>query len=302
MTLDVVLALDVGGSKLAGALVDRDGRIQHDIERQTPKSDAGGDPGLAGTATLASDLREYAIEAGWRITRIGAGFPEYVDTQGHLTSREVLAWTSQPAHVLASVCDGVGCVIESDVRCGAIAEWRIGAGAGYPGLFYVSLGTGLSSATIADGQLVRGALGEAIALGELGIPASLDADWSGSLETYASGHGLAERWRQRTGEHLTARELTDRASTGDRPATALLESTGRALGTALGDIVALLDPPVVVLGGGLGAAATPLTEQIRAAYDQRTARRPNGPPIVTAGLGPRAGVIGAALFALGETA
>lgn len=254
---DVVLGLDVGGTKLAGGLVDAGGRIRLKAERPTPP----GDPELAGTLALAASLRAEAAERGWRVTAVGAGFPEYVDASGRLTSREVLAWTRQPAELL-----GAPCVVESDVRCGALAEWKLGAGAGTSGLFYVSIGTGLSSTLIADGRIVHGARGEAIALGEVG-----------DLEAYASGAGVAARG-------------------GGADA---LESAGRAVGTALaGTVLPLLDPPLIVLGGGLGSAETPYWTALTETYDRLAARRPNPPSVVRAKLGADAGLVGAALFAL----
>lgn len=204
---------------------------------------------------------------------LGVGMPEYVDRSGCLTSSEVLDWTVQPAALLAEVCPGVPVVVESDVRCGALAEWKLGAGRTYDGLFYVSLGTGLSSTLVADGRLVAGHRGEAIALGELSVPASVHPSYEGNLESFASGAGLAAR-------------------SGD------LTSAGQALGLVLADAVALLDPPIVVIGGGLGTAATPLWEALRDMYAGRTSRRPHTPPIIQATLGPQASLLGAALFAL----
>ncbi len=205
---------------------------------------------------------------------LGVGMPEYVSRSGLLTSSEVLDWTTQPAALLSDLYPGVPVVVESDVRCGALAEWRLGAGRSYDGLFYVSLGTGLSSTLIADGRLLAGHRGEAIALGELSVPASIHPSWQGNLESFASGAGLAAR-------------------AGD------LTSAGQALGLVLADVVALLDPPLVVLGGGLGTAATPLWEALRDTYRGQTSRRPNAPPIIQATLGPDAGLIGAALAAFG---
>jgi glucokinase len=269
--MNVVLSLDVGGTKLAGGLVDAGGRILLRAERPTPRSADGlGDPELAGTLALAGTLRAEAAARGWRITAVGAGFPEYVDDTGRLTSREVLAWTKQPAELLSPI-GTEPCIIESDVRCGALAEWRLGAGAGTSGLFYVSIGTGLSSTLVADGRLVRGARGEAIALGEL---PSVD----GGLEEYASGAGIAARG-------------------GGADA---LESAGTALGAMLaGTIVPLLDPPLIVIGGGLGTADTPYWTALNETYDRLAARRPNPPPVVRAKLGAHAGLVGAALFAYG---
>lgn len=288
----LTLALDVGGTKVAGALIDATGRIRYDAERPTPQSDAGADPGLTETLSLVAELVGHASAQGWRLSGVGAGFPEYVDESGQLTSREVLDWTEQPAVLLADACGGVPCVVESDVRCGAIAEWRHGAGQGHPGVFYVSLGTGLSAASIVDSQIIRGARGEAIALGEWTLPSGRS-----NLETYASGAGIAARYAVTTQERIEAREIAHRASEGDVCAQHVLTSAGQALGIALVDVVSLLDPPIVILGGGLGSAETPLHQALRVTYDEHVARRPKPPPLVAAALGSRAGLIGAALLA-----
>jgi glucokinase len=287
--MNVVLSLDVGGTKLAGALVDADGQILLRVERPTPRSaDDLGDPELAGTLALAGTLRAEAAARDWRITAVGAGFPEYVDDTGRLTSREVLAWTKQPADLLGRT-GTEPCVVESDVRCGALAEWRLGAGAGTSGLFYVSIGTGLSSTLVADGRLVRGARGEAIALGEL--PSVDGSAHTGprrlrrptptpnrNLEAYASGAGVAARGG----------------------GAGALESAGTALGAVLATMVLpLLDPPLIVIGGGLGTADTPYWTALTETYDRLAARRPNPPPVVRAKLGAHAGLVGAALFAYG---
>ena len=292
---DVVVALDVGGTKLAGALVDERLDVLWYAERPTPRSPHGGDPALAATAALAEELRSHADGQGWRINGVGAGFPEYVDDKGRLTSREVLAWTEQPSDVLGAVCPGVPVAIESDVRCGAVAEWRHGAGKGHPGLFYVALGTGLSAVAIVDGTVVRGARGEAIALGEWDVPARVDPAWTGNLEGFASGRGIENRHAQLSGTEISTRDIAVMAEAGDPTATLLLTSAGNALGTALADVVALLDPPVVVVGGGLGSTDTLVSKALRETYAARTQRRPSPPSLVTAALGNRAGLVGAAL-------
>lgn len=281
----VTLALDVGGTKIAGALVDGALQIRYAAQIATPQSRSGADPGLGATLALATELLGHVASQGWRVVGVGAGFPEYVDQSGHVTSREVLDWGSvQPKSVLAAACGGVPCVVESDVRCGAVAEWRCGAGRDRPGMFYVSLGTGLSAVSIVDGQVIRGERGEAIALGEWDVG-------DGNLESYASGAGIAGRYP----DDVDTQEIVRRAYAGDAPARHVLTTAGEALGSALADVVSLLDPPIIVLGGGLGCAETPLHQSLRATYDERVARRPSPPPLVRAELGSRAGVLGAAL-------
>ncbi|GAA2059764.1 ROK family glucokinase [Streptomyces albiaxialis] len=292
----VALALDVGGTKIAGALVAEDGTLLHRTRRPSPRAP------MAGTAEAAVELADAARERGYEVAGLGAGFPEYVDPAGRLTAREVIDWDEQPHALLSRTLPGVPVAVDSDVRCGARGEARWGGGA-EEGFLYVSLGTGLSSTLILPGGApLSGARGEAIALGELGVPSSVDAEWPGNLERYASGRGIGERCAALTGAATPgAREVTERAAAGDEQAAWVLDSAGRALGTALVWTVRLLDPAAIVLGGGLGSAEG---GRVRAALDAAYAKglaatgRPAPPPLRTAATGPEAGLLGAASLVL----
>ncbi|MDJ1137377.1 ROK family protein [Streptomyces iconiensis] len=286
VTESVVLALDVGGTKIAGGLVGPDGTVVHRTQRPTPLRP------VPAVAEAAAELMEAASARGLTVRGAGAGFPEYVTADGRLTSSEVIDWDEQPASVLARTLPGVPVRIDSDVRCGARGEALWGAGAALPGFLYVSLGTGLSSALVLEGRPVPGHRGEAIAFGELGVPVSVDPTWQGNLERYASGRGMGER-RGVAG----AREVTALAAAGDAEAAHVLDSAGRALATTLVWLVRLLDPAAVVLGGGLGCAPvaalhTPLAETWHKAL--AATGRPAPPPLRTARTGQESGLLGAA--------
>ncbi|MCG5213786.1 ROK family protein [Streptosporangium sp. KLBMP 9127] len=286
---DVLLGIDVGGTKVLGALVHRDGTVRETWSLPS-RDERGADPGSEVTLRVAAELAARAGAAGLTITAVGAGFPEYISA-GRLTSDEVVAWREQPGDLLARLLPGIPVVIESDVRCGALAEARLGAGAGLRSVLYISWGTGLSHTLVLDGVCVAGRRGEAIALGELGVPSVVDPGWRGNLERYASGQGMAERYTAATGVPVAgARELP-----GDSTARAVADSAGRALGTVADWLVSLLDPDLVVLGGGLGTSGAEVTRTAARRFAELTARRPLGPRMVTATLGPDAGVIGAAL-------
>lgn len=157
----VSIGVDVGGTKTAAALVTRDGQVLHErITRSTAE-------GVEAAVSLAEALAADAISKGFELAGLGAGFPEHVDARGRLTSREVLAWRVQPADAFAAVVPGGCCVIDSGVRCGALAEKQLGAGRGLDRFLDVSLGTGLSSALVVGGSPLHGHRGEAIALGEM---------------------------------------------------------------------------------------------------------------------------------------
>ncbi|HEY8581393.1 MAG TPA: ROK family protein [Capillimicrobium sp.] len=300
MSARVAIALDAGGTKLAGGLARAGGELLVEELRQTPQTADGRDPGLRATLALAADLAAEAGARGLTVVGICAGLPEYVDAGGRLTSCDVLAWEAQPAELLAPLVPGGRCVVEADVRCGALAEGRFGAAAELGTWLYVSLGTGLSSTLVVERQPLRGARGEAIALGELDVPAAVEPVSSGNLEMYCSGEGVRRRYEAASGEDPGgALGVAQRAGAGDALAAGTLRSAGRALGRVLAGLVGLLDPEAVVLGGGLGTAPGLLRDELLDAYGRRAGHRPGAPPVLPAALGSRAGLVGAGLLALG---
>ncbi|MFE6805498.1 ROK family protein [Streptomyces sp. NPDC057681] len=288
----VAVALDIGGTTLSGGLVTEDGAVLCATERPAVR-DGGCDPGLRGTMALARELTVRAQDMGAEVVGIGAGFPEYVSGAGALTSREVIDWDEQPAGLLAPLVPGRPVVVESDVRCGALAEARTGSGRGLGSFLYVSVGTGLSAAFVQQGRVWAGQRGEALGLGTWPVHTGLPPD----LEGYASGSGIAARYSALTGSEVTgARAVVARAQAGDAAASDVLGTAGGALGTALAWAVALLDPAAIVVGGGLGTAGGLLDESMRTAYAAHAPRR-SRPPVRRAELGPLSGLTGAALAA-----
>lgn len=259
----LALGIDIGGTSVRVALV-RDGRI---LER----ADAATDAGLDETVVhLARGLAE-----GKGVARIGVGVPEYVHA-GRVTSAEVIPWHDSIADSLRAIAP---VTIESDVRCGALAEWSAGSGS----VFYVSWGTGISSTLVlADGTVWEGAHGRAIAFGERLVAGS-------SLESIVSGRGIEDAYHSRSGVRLSARELTQRDD-----AHTLFRSAGVLVADALYDAVRLLDPHRVVLGGGVGSADTPAGR----ALAERWAELGLPVPVTTAVSGADAGLLGSALVAL----
>lgn len=301
-----VLAVDVGGTKTALAAVGPDGDLRH---RQTVVTRVSGDD-VARVAGLVVD----AVTAWGTPAAIGTGWPEYVSPDGRLTSDEVLSWQRQPGEVITEAVQRAGpvgipvaspvdipVVVESDVRLGALGEARFGAGRGAHAMAYVSLGTGLSSTLVLDGRCWPGARGEAIGFGEWPVPASLAPRPAPreTLEPYCSGAGLAARYRELTGAAVSTRDLVERCAGGDALACEVLDSGAQALGLALAALVAVFDPSVVVLGGGLGSSGAPFLDVVGSTYAARHHARPSAPPLVTATTGADAGLLGAAAAALG---
>jgi glucokinase len=290
-----LIGVDVGGSKVAAALITPDGAIIDSVTRPALAPD-----GTVKAACAAADgmVRRAAVR-GVELGGLGAGFPEYVDRHGNLTSREVLEWDIQPRVALANVVPDLPCVVESDVRCAALAEARLGHGAELHSFVYVSVGTGLSSAFVIGGQPWDGTRGEAIGLGELAVPATVDPSWAGTLERYSSGLGVARRYAASASGPTGGAAEVEAAAATDEAARLILTSAGRALGAALAGLVAVLDPDAVVVGGGLGSSSGVMWTALNTTYSQSVSGRAHPPPLRHAMLGPLAGMVGAGLLVAG---
>jgi glucokinase len=267
---------------------------------------------LCGRAESATDTNDVAdsIRGGIRaladsgfdleVSACGIGLPEYV--------RDGLAESSMVVHFSADALEEIRTDlsrygtdptmrVESDVRCAALAEWHV---VGDPGLslLYISVGTGLSSAVVLPGgSLLQGAHGAAISLGEWPAPSSSSdaAEAKGNLEQFTSGRGIEHRYAAITGTARSAQEITERENQ-DVIAGTILREAGAALGDAVRRLDAVLDPGLIVIGGGLGSARTLLWEALEsAALEPIPGRR--SAYVRRAALGSRSGELGAALVA-----
>lgn len=268
------LGIDVGATKIAAAIVDTStGAI---LRRSTVASQ----PDRGGAEVLSSSVRlAEHILAGERADSIGIGVCELVAPDGSVTSAYSFDWRG--VDIADAFSRLAPTVVESDVRAAAAAECAFGAGQGKRTVFYVNAGSGISSCLVIDGAPFVGARGNAILVGA----GPLD------VEPIAGGTGIAALAGAESAEAVASA-----ADQGDRAAAELIEQGGRALGEASAFAVNLLDPELVVLGGGVGLA----NERYRRAFEAALRRHvwaadTRELPIVLAALGADAGVIGAAL-------
>jgi len=291
---DVSIGIDIGGTKVLGVTLDANAKIL-DRERASSLKDGRRDPGLNISLGVAERLRLRAEERGDVLLSVGIGVPEYVDEAGLLTSRLVMEWDVQVLDLFGHL----GRVeVESDVRCAAIAESILGAGQSLTSFLYVTIGTGISSCLVLDGEPWRGTRGEAIAFGELVVARPKDGGVGVTLEECASGAGMCSRYIAATGRGvLGAEELMALAEAGDADAQDILTTSLHALGAALTAAVDLLDPAALILGGGLGTSGGSWWDQLSEEYRAGTVKRPGAPPLLESALGSDAGAIGAALHA-----
>lgn len=290
------LGLDVGGSKLAVALVvGRDPEPLLFASRPTPK----GTPQeiFDEVVRLVSATRKEARELGHDVGTLGIGMPELVGLDGRVESDVVVPGLGE---LLSSrvVAPGLEVRVESDVRAAATAEAVYGAGREYESFCYVSVGTGISFCLVRGRVPLRGARGLAIQLGN-SVAATFEQDGSESrfvLEERASGPAIVARYLALGGAPLTTEQILARLET-DPAAREAVVGAAHDLGVGLALIVNLLDPEAVVLGGGLGSADGPFfAKTVASAREFIWAEAARDLPIVQATLGPRSAAIGAAMI------
>ena len=291
MPPDLVIGVDVGGTKILAGLVSRDGTVGRTVEVPTP---------TAGQAALLSELDGVVEELlGDGAGAIGVGVPMNLDRRTGVG----LGAVNLPLRALdlASLLRsrfGVPVGVENDGNAVALAEWSVGAGQNATDLVALALGTGVGGGVILDGRLYRGwaELGHVVVVAD-GPPCQGNCHGHGHLEAVASGEAAeriaVELWGDGADGHRLVREALD----GHEAACSALARIGHFLGLAIGSFVNIFAPEVVVVGGGFGTAAWELLSEPALAAARGEALHPadEGLRIVKAVLGDDAGLVGAAL-------
>ncbi|MFI6517697.1 ROK family protein [Spirillospora sp. NPDC050679] len=262
-------ALDIGGTKIAAALVAADGTVLDRARVPTPRD--GGASVLAAAAGLLDGLGPFAA--------LGVGAPGVIDpaTGRVVSATSVLpGWTGTPVREVLAARTGLPVAVVNDVRAMAYGEASAGAGAGFHRVLHVSVGTGVGGALTTAGRLEHGAHGTAGEMAHLLVPETgpvpCGCGRRDHLEAVASGPAIA--------------------ATGD-PARA-----GALLGRALAGLLAVLDPDAVVLGGGVAQIGAPFLDAVTAAFRDEALPPLRRTPILPARLGTDAPLVGAALLAM----
>ena len=267
-----VLALDVGREYLHGAVADMAGQVR---ARHTLRARSAHGPGrVAEVVQLATALLDTAGVERSALAQTVVGSPGIYDP-----GRDALALTGRLTgwdrpRVMAELREifGSALMMENDVDAAAVAERTHGHGQGFDTFAFVSVGTGVGMGLIVDGRLHRGAHGAA---GEIGYMPfgdghggdATDARRRGDLEAAASAAAVVRAARRSgMGGALTARKVFEAAAKGDPRALTVVTEEARIVARAIAAVVAVVDPPLVVLGGGIGQApgfADAVTEQLR---------------------------------------
>ena len=285
------LAIDVGASKIAGALINADFEILHELSIPARQSLYGlADPDLALTKKMITELLEVAKSQGIEVNKGGACFAEYVTPDQLLNSRDQIAWSAQPKQDFMDLTE-FSWVIESDVRAMALAEAKASS---LKDFLFVTISSGISHALVINGKPWSGATGEAIGFGITQIDNSQE---SPTLEQYSSGMGIARRYQQVESKDIESAENVFANYNGDKVAKEVIDSAAAVLGKSLAALVDYIDPAQIVIGGGLWLGSELYRNLVLASYEKNVTKRRKAPEVINSISGAKAAVIGAAIAA-----
>jgi len=269
-----LLGIDIGGTKVALALADGEGRVGARMRRPTEPS---GDPSLD-VARIAADARRLLAEAGLTdggLAAVGVSAPGPVDSARGVIVRppNLPGWGTVPLRDLLGAALGAPVAVENDANAAALAEWRWGAGRGYADLVYLTMSTGVGGGLVLGGRLYAGLHGNA---GEVGhVPVEWDGEpcacgMRGCLEAYVGGAAWTRRLRRIAPvrgrvaelaggrERATPRHLVAAAREGDDFARGEMERWNHYLARGLAALVFVLAPQAAILGTIASAAGEEL--------------------------------------------
>jgi glucokinase len=303
----VAIALDVGGTEIKCALVDTSGAVRRTERRDTGR-DRGTDPVLATILDAAAGLAQDARDRGLRPIAAGIVVPGVVDEANGVAEWSAnLGFRGVPVRDLVSRRLGLPTALGHDVRAGALAEARLGAGRTARRMLFVAIGTGIAGGYAVDGRIDPGAHGAAGEIGHVVVRTGPDAaacgcGARGCVEAHSSASSIARAYAARTapgGSHTTAtaERVVRGVVAGEPDAVSVWTDAIGALADGLLIGIALYDPELIVLGGGLAESGSVLLDPLREALEKRRTFH-RLPPLARAELGDEAGCLGAALLAL----
>ena len=312
--MSVTIGVDIGGTKIAAGVVSATGEILARARRDTPAHDP--DQISRDVAAVVAELQAGRTD----VRAIGVACAGFIDRTGsRVLFAPNLAWRDEPMKLRLEAIVDHPVTIENDANAAAWGEFRFGAASEADDMVLVTVGTGIGGGVVVDSRLVRGGFGIAGELGHMRVvPDGLRGGCGnrGCWEVYASGNALVREARELVASGalqaaaiaeacggdlatLKGADITNLAQAGDPAAIELIADLGRWVGEGVASVAAVLDPELIVIGGGVVAAGDLLLEPARAAYGRQLTGRGHRPvaPMVEASLGNDAGLIGVAALA-----
>lgn len=325
-----LIALDIGGTKIASGLVflDESGDIQHDEHQQqhgelcakcsTPRltmlhtvatnAQQGGAAVLERVCDTAHTLLEQARQSGYEPVGIGissAGVIDPISGDVHFANEVMPGWSNTPlASTVAAHC-GLPTKALNDVHAHALGEARYGAGKAYTSCLVVAVGTGIGGAYVYDHYIMRGAHDVAGSIGHALCPQAADLPCAcgrvGHVETIAAGPGLLASYKalggdmcREDGTPITGADVSQRADAGDRLAQEAQTRAGFALGAVLGSMCNMVDPACIILSGSVVRSGLFWHKALRRGFEAQAMDPVAATPLLTGELGAAAPLIGTA--------
>lgn len=301
-----VVGVDLGGTKTAAGVVAEDGVVL--VQGQIPtKNRDGGEAILDATAVLVAFLIDRAAEQGATVQAVGVGSAGVINAaEGSVISATdaILGWTG--THIAAGLTARLGLptAVVNDVHAHALGEALHGAGAGAATALMVAFGTGVGGSFVVDGQpllghhFVGGHMGHFASplAGHRSVPLPCSCGHSGHVEAIASGPAIHAAYLRHGGsaELRDTKAVFESARAGDDLALTVIATAAAAAGQAVGGLINILDPAVVVVSGGLADAGSLWWNAMESATREELLAPLAAVPVVRASLGNTAAIIGAA--------
>lgn len=308
----VRIGFDLGGTNMGAALVSLNGEILFVSEGQTlpdrPSEDL--------TARMKKLIRNCINEASTRnleVSSIGMGSPGVIDTDAGIvkTSPNIPQWKNIEIGKIIYNEFNIPFAIDNDVRVTALGEYYFGAGKGYKNILCIAVGTGIGGGLILNGKLIRGATQSAGEIGHMTLKKDgplCGCGNYGCMEAMASSLAIIREASKvieerksslmkellDNGESMGAYLVSKAAEMGDPEALRIMTESGEWIGTGLSNVINLINPEIIIIGGGVSLAGNILFDPIRKEISKRALKIPgNYVKVVPALLGDNAGMIGA---------
>ena len=273
------IGIDIGGTKIAGALVDVDGTLVKELRVPTP----GNDP-IALTEAVANLIN--VLSEGESVVGAGVAAAGFIDAdQANIIYAPNIAWRNEPFKANLEKLVKVPVLLENDANAAGWAEYRYGAGKGTKHMVMLTLGTGVGGAVVVDSHLLRGGFGVAAELGHMRVVPEgrlCGCGQHGCIEQYGSGTALLRAAKElaasgrpegarlaeiqhEVGE-LTGLQVAQAILEKDPGAVSLVQDLGSWIGQAIASLSAVLDPEVVIIGGGVSSVGDVLFTPMREAF------------------------------------
>lgn len=309
------IGIDVGGTNVKIALVDNDGKIIYSNTVPT-YAQMGYEYTVNNIKQAIRDLMKETNTDSKSIEAIGFDFPGQVDYKTGVVklAPNIPGWVNVPIAQMIEEEFHIPTKIDNDVRCAALGEMKFGAGRGCENFVCITVGTGIGSGLVVNGQLVRGAANAAGEIGHIKLQMNdgpiCGCGDTGCLEAFASGPsivamaqeylkgGKSTKYRELAADgEITPYIVAKAAEAGDPVAKRIFEIVGTYIGMGLVSVINLLNPEKVIIGGGVAEAGDLLLDPIRKTIKERAmVVAGNSVEIVRAELGNSAGVIGASML------